>query len=386
MSSTDVAGAVATPADGEAPLLEVRQLKVYFPITRGIVVERHVGDVRAVDDVTLTLRRGETLGLVGESGCGKSTLGRAILRLYRPTAGSITFDGQDITTLGGAALRTVRRRMQMIFQDPYASLNPRMTVGGIVGEPLDIHGIGTRNERRLRVEQLFETVGLDPSYAERYPHEFSGGQRQRVGVARALAVNPDLIVADEPVSALDVSIQAQIVNLLERLQAQFRLTYLFIAHDLSVVRHISDRIAVMYLGRIVELAPSRELYDTPRHPYTVALISAVPIPDPAVESKRRRIILKGDVPNPAAPPPGCHFHTRCWLRERLGNPAECVEVEPQLRTVAAGHEVACHFAEQVHGSIEQRRAIGGAANAPAQSPESAAPQAQPLPPQRPSAH
>jgi oligopeptide/dipeptide ABC transporter ATP-binding protein len=276
--------------------------------------------------------------------------------------------------------------MQMIFQDPYASLNPRMTVGGIVGEPLDIHSIGTRSERRQRVEELFEIVGLDPSYAERYPHEFSGGQRQRVGVARALAVNPDLIVADEPVSALDVSIQAQIVNLLERLQAQFRLTYLFIAHDLSVVRHISDRIAVMYLGRIVELAPSRELYDAPRHPYTVALISAVPIPDPAVESKRRRIILKGDVPNPAAPPRGCHFHTRCWLRERLGNPAECVEVAPQLRTVDAGHEVACHFAEQVHGSIEQRRAIGGGANPPADAPGVAAAQAQPLPPQRPTAH
>jgi oligopeptide transport system ATP-binding protein len=386
MSPTDAVSPVASPADAEAPLLEVRQLKVYFPITRGIVVERHVGDVRAVDEVTLTLRRGETLGLVGESGCGKSTMGRAILRLYRPTAGRIIFDGQDITTLEGAALRSVRRRMQMIFQDPYASLNPRMTVGGIVGEPLDIHSLGTRNERRQRVEQLFEIVGLDPSYAERYPHEFSGGQRQRVGVARALAVNPDLIVADEPVSALDVSIQAQIVNLLERLQVQFRLTYLFIAHDLSVVRHISDRIAVMYLGRIVELAPSRELYDAPRHPYTVALISAVPIPDPAVESRRRRIILTGDVPNPAAPPPGCHFHTRCWLRERLGNPAECVEVEPQLRTLDSGHEVACHFAEQVDGSIAQRRAISGGANPPAEAPGVTAAQTQPLPPQRPSAH
>ena len=385
MSPADTVGAASSPADVEAPLLEVRQLKVYFPITRGIVVERHVGDVRAVDDVTLTLRRGETLGLVGESGCGKSTMGRAILRLYRPTAGRIIFDGQDITTLEGPALRSVRRRMQMIFQDPYASLNPRMTVGGIVGEPLDIHNLGTRNERRQRVEQLFEIVGLDPSYAERYPHEFSGGQRQRVGVARALAVNPDLIVADEPVSALDVSIQAQIVNLLERLQAQFRLTYLFIAHDLSVVRHISDRIAVMYLGRIVELAPSRELYDSPRHPYTVALISAVPIPDPAVESKRRRIILTGDVPNPAAPPSGCHFHTRCWLRERLGNPAECVEVEPQLRTLDSGHEVACHFAEQVGASIEQRRAIGEGAP-PAAAPGVAAPQSPLVPPQRPSAH
>jgi oligopeptide transport system ATP-binding protein len=383
MSETGPAQAAAGAASADERLLEVSGLKVYFPITRGVVIERHVGDVRAVDGVSLTLHRGETLGLVGESGCGKSTLGRAILRLYHPTAGRVVFEGQDITTLGGAALRSLRRRMQMIFQDPYASLNPRMTVGGIVGEPLDIHAIGTRTERRHRVRELFEIVGLDPTFAERYPHEFSGGQRQRVGVARALAVNPDLIIADEPVSALDVSIQAQIVNLLERLQSQFRLTYLFIAHDLSVVRHISDRIAVMYLGRIVELAPSRELYDSPRHPYTVALISAVPIPDPAVESKRRRIILTGDVPNPAAPPPGCHFHTRCWLRERLGNPAECVEVEPQLRVVSPGHEVACHFVDQVDGSVEQRRAIGRAVNQPAGSAGSAASQDPPVPPQRP---
>jgi oligopeptide transport system ATP-binding protein len=383
MSETRPGDAAPGAVGNGERLLDVSGLKVYFPITRGIVIERHVGDVRAVDGVTLTLRRGETLGLVGESGCGKSTLGRAILRLYRPTAGRITFDGRDITTLEGASLRAVRRRMQMIFQDPYASLNPRMTVGGIVGEPLDIHAIGTRAERRHRVRELFEIVGLDPAYAERYPHEFSGGQRQRVGVARALAVNPDLIVADEPVSALDVSIQAQIVNLLERLQAQLQLTYLFIAHDLSVVRHISDRIAVMYLGRIVELAPSRELYDAPRHPYTVALISAVPIPDPKVESKRRRIILTGDVPNPASPPPGCHFHTRCWLRERLGNPAECVEVEPQLRVVSQGHEVACHFVEQVAGSEGQRRAIGSAVNPPTGSAGSAALPDPPVPPQRP---
>ncbi len=318
MSALPTAG---RPSTAGGPLLEVSDLRMFFPITQGIVIGRHVGDVRAVDGVSLSLRRGETLGLVGESGCGKSTTGRAIVRLYRPTGGRIVFDGVDITRLEGAPLRRMRRHMQMIFQDPHASLNPRMTAAGIVGEPLDIHGIGTSRERRERVRELFEVVGLDPDYGERYPHEFSGGQRQRIGVARALAVNPDLIVADEPVSALDVSIQAQIINLLERLQGQFGLTYLFIAHDLSVVRHISDRIAVMYLGRIVEIAGSRELHDRPLHPYSVALLSAVPIPDPAVEARRRRVILKGDVPNPASPPPGCHFHTRCWLRERLGNPA-----------------------------------------------------------------
>jgi oligopeptide transport system ATP-binding protein len=302
-----------TPADGKA-LVEVKDLKVWFPITEGIVFERHIGDVRAVDGVSFVLRRGETLGLVGESGCGKSTTGRAMIRLNAPTEGSITFDGIDLASLSGPELRRIRRRMQMIFQDPYSSLNPRMTAGGIVGEPLDIHDIGSRQERRERVRELMSTVGLNPDFVERYPHEFSGGQRQRIGVARALAVNPDLIVADEPISALDVSIQAQIINLLERLQGEFDLTYLFIAHDLSVVRHISDRIAVMYLGRIVELASSRDLNRLPLHPYTVALLSAIPIPDPVVESRRRRIILRGDVPSPAAPPSGCRFHTRCWLR------------------------------------------------------------------------
>jgi oligopeptide transport system ATP-binding protein len=351
----DDAAAAASAPNGR-PLLDVRDLKVYFPITEGIVIERHVGDVQAVDGVTFQLRRGETLGLVGESGCGKSTTGRAIVRLYRPTAGSIVFDGVDITSLEGEKLRLMRRRMQMIFQDPYASLNPRMNVSGIVGEPLEIHGVGRRGERAERVRELLATVGLNPDFGERYPHEFSGGQRQRIGVARALALNPDLIIADEPISALDVSIQAQIINLLERLQGTFGLTYLFVAHDLSVVRHISDRIAVMYLGRIVELASSLELNTSPLHPYTVALLSAIPIPDPAVEIKRRRIILKGDVPNPAAPPKGCRFHTRCWLREQLGNPERCVEEDPALRELEADHAVACHFAERVDGSAEQAQA------------------------------
>ena len=307
------------------------------------------------------MARGETLGLVGESGCGKTTTGRAIIRLYQPTAGRIDFAGTDIAGLQGKALRQMRRRMQMIFQDPYSSLNPRMNVAGIVGEPLEIHEVGTKTERHERVRDLLATVGLNPDFGERYPHEFSGGQRQRIGVARALALNPDLIVADEPISALDVSIQAQIINLLERLQGQFGLTYLFIAHDLSVVRHISDRIAVMYLGRIVELAGSRDLNREPLHPYTVALLSAIPIPDPVVEARRRRIILKGDVPSPAAPPSGCRFHTRCWLRERLGNPERCTTEDPILRTLATGHEVACHFAEEVAGSAEQLQATGRSA-------------------------
>ena len=345
-------------AASEAPLLSVRDLRMWFPITSGIILERHVGDVRAVDGVSFDILRGETLGLVGESGCGKSTTGRAILRLYRPTGGSVIFDGVEMTRLEDQSLRRMRRRMQMIFQDPYASLDPRMTVGGIVGEPLAIHGIGSNRERRERVAELLDVVGLNPNFLNRYPHEFSGGQRQRIGVARALAVNPELIVADEPVSALDVSIQAQIINLLEKLQDEFHLTYLFIAHDLSVVRHVSDWIAVMYLGQIVEMVPSRELYERPLHPYSVALLSAVPIPDPVVEGRRRRIILRGDVPSPAAPPPGCRFHTRCWLRERLGNPDRCVSEMPVLRDMASGHQVACHFAEDVDGSAEQVQVTG----------------------------
>ena len=346
-------------------LLRVDAVKVWFPIKEGIIFERHVGDVRAVDGVSFAVRRGETLGLVGESGCGKSTIGRTIIRLYAPTEGRIVFEGTDITSMAGAQLRAIRRRMQMIFQDPYASLNPRMNVATIVTEPLEIHHVGTSRERRERGRELLATVGLNPDFGVRYPHEFSGGQRQRIGVARALALNPDLVVADEPISALDVSIQAQIINLLERLQGEFGLTYLFVAHDLSVVAHISDRIAVMYLGRIVELAGSRELNRHPLHPYSVALLSAIPIPDPVVESRRRRIILKGDVPSPVSPPSGCRFHTRCWLRERLGNPEVCSTVDPPLNEVATGHEVACHFADQVEGSKEQVLATGrGRATAP----------------------
>jgi oligopeptide transport system ATP-binding protein len=359
VTESTVPAAAGPPAtDGGPPLVRVEDLKVWFPITHGLIVERHVGDVRAVDGISFELRRGETLGLVGESGCGKSTTGRALIQLYRPTEGRVLFEDVDLVSLDGTALRRMRRRMQMIFQDPYASLNPRMNVATIVGEPLDIHNIGTTAQRRERVRELLSIVGLNPDFAVRYPHEFSGGQRQRIGVARALAVDPDLIVADEPISALDVSIQAQIINLLERLQGRLGLTLLFIAHDLSVVRHISDRIAVMYLGRIVEVAPSRVLNAQPLHPYTVALLSAVPIPDPTVERRRRRIILRGDVPSPINPPRGCRFHTRCWLRERLGNPEVCVEEDPELRQLETGHTVACHFAERVADSTEQLQATG----------------------------
>ncbi|MEA3408389.1 MAG: dipeptide ABC transporter ATP-binding protein [Chloroflexota bacterium] len=318
-------------------LIEVENLKMWFPITRGIILQRHIGDIKAVDGLTFTIHKGETLGLVGESGCGKSTTGRAILQLYRPTEGKVQFEGQELTEMRGERLRLMRRRMQMIFQDPYASLNPRMTVGNIIGEPLQVHNILPPRERRQRVQELLETVGLNPYFINRYPHEFSGGQRQRIGVARALAVQPDFIVCDEPVSALDVSIQAQIINLLEELQDEFGLTYLFIAHDLSVVRHISDRIAVMYLGKLVELTTRDELYENPLHPYTQALLSAVPIPDPKVEDERERIILQGDVPSPANPPQGCNFCTRCQYATE-----QCRTVSPEWREVEEGHWVACH--------------------------------------------
>ena len=321
-------------------LLHVDDLKMHFPIYRG-VFQRQVGAVRAVDGVSFDVKRGETLGLVGESGCGKSTTGRTILQLYKPTAGSVTFEGTDIIKLKGEQMRQMRRKMQMIFQDPYASLNPRMTVAQLVGEPLIVHNAATGAEISERVAHLLEIVNLNPAFATRYPHEFSGGQRQRIGIARALALQPSFIICDEPISALDVSIQAQVVNLLEDLQEQFNLTYLFIAHDLSMVKHISDRVAVMYLGVIVELATRDELYSKPLHPYTQALLSAVPIPDPVADAKRKRTILQGDVPSPANPPSGCRFRTRCPIAE-----AVCAETRPEFREIRPGHFVACFFAER----------------------------------------
>jgi len=322
-------------------LLRVDKLVKYFPITRGIIFQKQVAAVHAVDEVSFDIHRGETLGLVGESGCGKSTTGRTILQLYRPTSGSVTFDDVDLVALHGTDLRKMRRKMQMIFQDPYASLNPRMTVGEIVGEPLAVHKVANQKEIMERVEHLLELVGLNPAFANRYPHEFSGGQRQRIGVARALSLQPSFIVCDEPISALDVSIQAQVVNLLEDLQSQFNLTYLFVAHDLSMVRHISDRVAVMYLGVIVELASRDEVYHHALHPYTQALLSAVPIPDPVADAKRQRVILQGDVPSPVNPPSGCRFRTRCPIAE-----AFCAEERPEFREIQPGHFVACHFAER----------------------------------------
>ena len=318
-------------------LVSVQDLQMYFPVRSGIIFQKKVADIKAVDGVSFDIRRGETLGLVGESGCGKTTTGRCILQLYKPTSGQVLFEGHDLTTLKGGQLRRFRRRMQMIFQDPYSSLDPRQNAGSIIGEPLIVHKMtNSRGEYREQVAELLSVVGLNPSMSNRFPHEFSGGQRQRIGVARALAVRPSLIVCDEPVSALDVSIQAQVINLLEDLQEQFNLTYLFIAHDLSVVRHISDRIAVMYLGKIMELADRTDLYENPLHPYTKALLSAVPIPDPVIESQRERIILTGDVPSPLRPPPGCVFHTRCPIAID-----ECSQVVPELRNVGNEHWVSC---------------------------------------------
>ncbi len=328
-------------ADAEV-VLEVEDLVKHFPLTQGIVFKRRIGEVKAVDGVSFKLRKGETLGIVGESGCGKSTLAKLLMRLEEPTSGKALFKGQNIFDLRGRALRTMRRNIQIVFQDPYASLNPRMTVGDIIGEPFDIHPeVAPRGERRKRVQELLDVVGLNPEHINRYPHQFSGGQRQRIGIARGLALRPEIIICDEPVSALDVSVQAQVINLLERLQAEFGLSYIFIAHDLSVVRHIADRVGVMYLGKIVELGTDEQIYERPTHPYTQALLSAVPVPDPSVRGQRQQIILAGDPPSPANPPSGCRFRTRCWkATERCAEEVPALVVRPGI-----DHESACHYAE-----------------------------------------
>jgi oligopeptide transport system ATP-binding protein len=330
------------------PILEVRDLVKHYPLTRGILFKKQIGAVKAVDGVSFDLRQGETLGIVGESGCGKSTVARMLVNLERPTAGAISYKGEDITKLSGRALKAVRRNIQMVFQDPYTSLNPRMTVGDIIGEPYEIHPeVAPKGDRRRKVQELLDVVGLNPEYINRYPHQFSGGQRQRIGIARGLALRPEVIVADEPVSALDVSVQAQVVNLLERLQADLGLSYVFIAHDLSIVRHISDRVGVMYLGRIVETGTDGQIYDHPTHPYTQALLSAVPVPDPGARAHRERIILSGDVPSPADPPSGCPFRTRCWKAQpRCTAEVPLLAVPEVFPSGPAAHPSACHFAAE----------------------------------------
>ncbi|MFJ4919652.1 ABC transporter ATP-binding protein [Streptomyces sp. NPDC088725] len=331
-------------------ILEVRDLVKHFPLTQGILIRRQVGSVKAVDGVSFELAAGETLGIVGESGCGKSTVAKMMVNLERPTGGQIRYKGEDVTKLSGRALKAVRRNIQMVFQDPYTSLNPRMTVGDIIGEPFEIHPeVAPKGDRRRKVRDLLDVVGLNPEYINRYPHQFSGGQRQRIGIARGLALNPEIIVADEPVSALDVSVQAQVINLMERLQAEFDLSYIFIAHDLSIVRHISNRVGVMYLGRIVEIGTDEQIYDHPTHPYTQALLSAVPLPDPSARDRRERIILTGDVPSPANPPSGCRFRTRCWkAQERCALEVPLLAVPAVFRDQEgpAAHPSACHFAEE----------------------------------------
>ncbi|MEV7644754.1 dipeptide ABC transporter ATP-binding protein [Streptomyces rubiginosohelvolus] len=360
--------ATAPYTEGD-PILQVRGLAKHYPLTQGILFKRQIGAVRAVDGVDFDLYAGETLGIVGESGCGKSTVAKMLVHLERPTAGAIRYKGEDISQLSGRALKAVRRNIQMVFQDPYTSLNPRMTVGDIIGEPYEIHPeVAPKGSRRQKVQDLLDVVGLNPEYINRYPHQFSGGQRQRIGIARGLALNPEIIVADEPVSALDVSVQAQVVNLLDRLQAEFNLSFVFIAHDLSIVRHISDRVGVMYLGRIVEIGSDAEIYDHPTHPYTQALLSAVPVPDPTAREHRERIILHGDVPSPANIPSGCRFRTRCWkAQERCELEIPLLAVPAEFRHVdtPARHDSACHFAEEKRvvppeGELE----IPGPADAP----------------------
>ncbi|HLZ24855.1 MAG TPA: oligopeptide/dipeptide ABC transporter ATP-binding protein [Ktedonobacterales bacterium] len=348
---------MATPATTKATpktntLLQVDNLVMHFPITEGIIIQRQTGAVRAVDGVSLSVPRGQTLGLVGESGSGKSTIGRCIVRLYKPTSGHIYLDGDDIATAQGSQLRTLRRRVQMIFQDPYASLNPRYSVGSLIAEPMFIHRTGTRKEIQDRTEELLDKVGLTRRFADRYPHEFSGGQRQRIAIARAIAIQPEFVIADEPVSALDVSIRAQIINLMLRLQQQMGLTYLFVSHDLSVVRHVAQTVAVMYLGKIVEVANRFDLYNTPLHPYSVALLSAVPIPNPRIEKQRKRIILKGDLPSAVNVPSGCRFHTRCPLAQEICR----VEEPPLIDKTGSGHFAACHFSDKV-GALAQANTL-----------------------------
>jgi oligopeptide transport system ATP-binding protein len=374
IAGRDVTVASSTPgaARPRAPLLEVRQLAVHFPIVRGFLRQQVVGAVRAVDGVEFHVAPGETVGLVGESGSGKTTTGRAIIGLVRPTSGEIRFEGHNLGDGSSRRRSGAHRRLQMIFQNPFASLNPRMTIGNIVADPLRVHGIGTEAERRERVREVLSLVGLDPGLVNRYPHQFSGGQRQRVGVARALVMEPALVICDEPVSALDVSIQAQILNLLTDLQSKLGLAYLMISHDLAIVRHVSDRVAVMYLGRLMELADRETIYREPRHPYTRALLSAVHVPDPRIERQRRARPLPGEVPSPSSPPTGCRFHTRCPLREHLGRPPECEQVEPAFRDLGGGHRVACHFAER-SGEVDANGSPVGAGQRRAGAAENTVP-------------